>query len=54
MTPEKETSLILRSLQDLNETMKNLAKEIKKSNTLNEKFLLLEKKKTLQENKSTN
>ena len=54
MNTEKETSLILRSLQDLNETMKNLSKEIKKSNTLNEKFLLLEKKKTLQENKSIN
>lgn len=54
MKSDKETSLILLSLQELNETMKNLTKELKKSNTINEKFLLLERKKTLLESKGTN
>ncbi len=54
MKSEKENSLILLSLQELNETMKILTKELKKSNVINEKFLLLEKKKTLLEVKSTN
>lgn len=54
MKSDKETSLILLSLQELNETMKILTKELKKSNTINEKFLLLERKKTLLESKCTN
>lgn len=51
---QKENSQILAALRDLSISMQNLTKETKKSNELNEKFLLLERKKTLMESKSTN
>lgn len=54
MNTGKENSLILTSLRELNETMQILVKELKKSNTINEKFLLIEKKKTLLESKHVN
>jgi len=54
MTPEKENLLKINSLKELNENIKNLTKEMKRSNQLNERFLISEKKKTLIESKGTN
>ena len=54
MKNDKETSLIILELRELSNNMKTLTKELKRTNSINERLLITERKKTLTDIKSTN